>query len=250
MYCPNCGISQPIQAKFCTGCGNSLQINELMNCPDCHGKGEVMTGLCDQCSGNGWFYCNFCADGTVPREGEYRTFFVTCPHCGGSQRGDQCLSCRGTGQAPEQCSTCTGTGQLSRTTVEEMLAQRKKQDEERLALEKKRIAHEEEERKKREVERKKREVERKRQEEERNRKEVEESARRAAEQKIVEEARKQRLAEEERQEFLIEQEQNRILFIQQERQINGRCRMCGRSLNVFDKLSGKIQHASCSIFKE
>ena len=47
--CPNCGNKNSITAKFCNGCGDSLNINNNCFCPECGEKNSKYAMYCKEC---------------------------------------------------------------------------------------------------------------------------------------------------------------------------------------------------------
>ena len=120
--CPECKKQVSNQASSCPHCGypiNAVQenkSNELMNCPDCHGQGEIMED-CHACHGTGKVVCSGC-DGTGGTL--YPHWFDECTYCHGTKR-ETCYDCNGDRYNPISCKTCEGTGQLPRHIVEKMI---------------------------------------------------------------------------------------------------------------------------------
>ena len=270
MFCQNCSHELPDSVKFCPECGHGAmggtvqQRIELMNCPDCHGSGNIRGKRCPSCV-DGRLSCNACGGGGSEMNPDPDGYaLILCSYCGGSGLGSQCLTCSGTGQVLESCTTCDGVGQLPRNQVEEMLARRRKWEDERLARERERKAKEEAELKRREEERKKaeaeeaarKELERKRVEEERKRQAAIEAKRREEERKRAEEERKRqavieakRREEERKRRETLAAEQRKRETIQASRRRDKKCIMCGEKLGLFDRLCGCETHSACETFK-
>ncbi len=132
MFCDKCGASLATDAAFCHKCGTAVQrgaangdrvqpgrgpqpasADRLVNCPDCHGHGEVRNE-CQSCIG-GWVSCHACNGlGITPWVGG------TCRVCQGTGR-EPCFVCGGHIYSQSPCNSCDGAGQVSEVRFRELV---------------------------------------------------------------------------------------------------------------------------------
>lgn len=204
--------------------------DRLLNCPDCHGKGERRT-TCTLCSGTGRETCWTCQGrGYAPGYGGPGTIDMSspCPDCHGHGERQSCDECAGRGFVWDDCQTCCATGYVTETEAREIIARRK--EERRLADERARRAAEA----KSEAEAAEAPLRQARAEAERERLAAESEAWRRA---VAEE--RSRIIEERRRETLMKQ-----------RRTLGKCVFCGRPLGFRAKIAGDIKHRDCHEFKD
>ena len=209
-------------------------MSELMNCPDCHGKGEIKK-ICPYCDGTGFMNCSVC-DGTGRFWNEYGGRYneggdETCNVCNGD-RGTPC-DCEN-GRWTNPCDTCAGTGYLPKEQVVQIVQQRQAaarqaQEAAKLEAERLRLQRTDDE-KRREAEFASQKALREASLAESARLEAE--GRKAEERVRAEEARKEEARKEE----------------QRHRTAEKRCLMCGLPLGLFDRLSQATTHSKCSTY--
>jgi len=136
--CPECKTQVSSFAKACPICGYPINSNiipgepssnqQLGNCPDCGGRGEVRVA-CYKCGGSGEEYCQRCSGSReVFKNDDFSAPLVRCPKCHGSGK-ERCLRCNGSGDGFERCLSCDGTGQLTSEALATL--QQKREEEER-----------------------------------------------------------------------------------------------------------------------